>query len=137
MGGGKGKCGFAKKEDDCFERFGTDEAMCESAGARCQWYRSENGKGKCALPRRPKDDKKEDGCYARFGTNEAACETAGERCQWYGDKGGKGKCALSDVESITGIAIAGAACFVRHHRGQKKRELRLASNAEQPPLEVN
>jgi len=136
--GGRGRCAFAKKEerqDRCYERFGTDEAKCEAAAPKCQWYGEKGGRGRCALA-----DVENSAGIAMASTARDESPQVNSNKEDEVEPGS----FLSSAPVITaacitaGLAIiAGAACFVRHHREQKKRELRLASNAEKPPLEVN
>merc|ERR1712110_505778 len=102
---------------------------------RCQWYGDKGGKGKCALL-----DVENNAGIALASTAGNASPQANSNAE---DKSAAGRSPFSaPVVAAASIAagfaiIAGAACFVRRHRAQKKRELTLASNAEQPPPEVD
>merc|ERR1719265_2848738 len=90
-----------KREDGCFEQFGTNKTRCMESAGRCEWLELD-GQGKCVMPRREHESKhgaehggkRTDRCFERFGTNKTTCMEAEDKCEWL-EHDGRGKCVMS------------------------------------------
>merc|ERR1712146_251821 len=120
--------------DGCYERFGTDEKRCQAAAPRCQWYGEKSGKGKCALP------EGENGAAIFMA---AATEASPQVESKSKDRASADQLAFSVpvvalVSAAVGLLViagAGTVCLVRRRRVQKRSEVNLASNADQPSVD--
>merc|ERR1719265_1569909 len=89
-----------KREDGCFERFGTNKTQCMESAGKCEWFELD-GQGKCVMPRREHEGKhgaehggkREDGCFLRFGTNKTQCMESAGKCEWL-EHDDQGKCVM-------------------------------------------
>merc|ERR1712232_199815 len=130
--GGEGTCAFSrdsKKGDGCYDRFGTNETQCEAAAPRCQWYGEAGGKGKCALPK---------GAVFMTAATEASQVESNSEDEDSADQFSFSVPFIALVSVAVGLLVvagAGMACLVRRHRAQRRSELNLASNADQPSVE--
>lgn len=70
--------------DVCFERFGSDQAKCNTAQGECVWFEMQ-GIGKCMASVRT------DGCFESYGSDKVKCTDTNGLCIWV-EKNGEGKC---------------------------------------------